>query len=128
MAISHTVTYIVDAGGSQIRQAIALTADGEDNREISVPDAQTDMLVAFTLDISQLKHITIISDKAITIETNSGSAPDDTIVLVANEPLIWTNVSKLANPFSADITALYFTNASGATATVKIRCLVDVTV
>ena len=71
----------------------------------------------------------MVSDKAITVETNSGSAPGNTFTLVANEPVVWhENGGMAVNSFlAADITSLFVTNASGAAAQFQIRSLSDPT-
>src|SRR3990170_666622 len=56
----------------------------------AIADATTDGLVALTLDVSQLKAIYLESDEDVTLETNSGAAPANTISLAANIPQIWT--------------------------------------
>lgn len=95
---------------------------------MTVASAATDDEVNLEMDISQLKGIYIVSDKAVTIETNSGSSPTDTIVLVADVPYIWHTDSYHAKLFTADITAnIFITNASGATATVDIEMIHDST-
>jgi hypothetical protein len=94
-----------------------------------IADQVTDGLVACTVDISQLKAVTIESDQDVTLETNDGSAADDTFALLANVPLFWTSdYLAVAGIFSADITALYVTNDSGSTANFKATFIVDPTV
>jgi hypothetical protein len=94
-----------------------------------VADSETDYLIALTLDVSQIQALFITSDQAITLETNSGAAPDDTITLAANGCVIWTAADGASlNPLQTDVTALYVTNASGSTATLRARFLVDPTV
>ena len=67
----------------------------------------------------------INSDQAISIKTNSTSAPQDTFSLVATQVKIWTLATDLiaACPFAGDVTAIYITNSSGATANIKIRAI-----
>ncbi len=86
---------------------------------VSVPDNSTDLLVPFSIDVSELQHITLISDYDITIETNDGTTPQDTINLLAGAPILF-NVGDTAL-FAGDVTALYCTtSAIGATATLQI--------
>jgi hypothetical protein len=92
-----------------------------------IPDESTDLEITFALDVSAIQAIFIKSDQAITIETNSGAAPDDTLNLLANVPYVWSSDSYFVNLLTTDITALFVTNASGATATLNIWVLVDPT-
>ncbi len=50
------------------------------------------------------------------METNSGSAPDDSVLLLQNKPLIWNNESYFGTPFTADVTDLFLSNP-GSTVT-----------
>jgi len=81
-----------------------------------------------TIDVSQLKAIYILSDQNITLETNSGSAPADTLNLLANVPYVWHTGSYFTNLLTTDVTASYWTNASGSVANVNIELVVDPTV
>jgi hypothetical protein len=104
-----------------------VTSDGLKSYDISLSGAQTDAAVAFTCDQSHVKAICMVSTAAVTIETNSSSAPDDTISLLANKPLLWS----LANdglgrcPFSGDVTGLFLTSAG--TFALTIRVIEDIT-
>jgi len=125
---SRVLTRAVSGGTKLVSKENTYTADQEQSYSFTVADASTDFLVAMTLDVSQLKLIYIVSDQAITLETNSGSAPSDTITLVADVPYVWHTGSYYTNLLATDITATYWTNASGATANVDIQIVVDPTV
>lgn len=102
-------------------------SDGEDGVNIlnlSIPDSTTDLEVVFPVDKDLCKVLVISSDKAITVETNSGSAPDDTFNVIATAPALY--YPGIGYVLTADITSLFITNASGGTATVKIRAAQDV--
>ena len=127
MSISHTLTRKWVSDGAEIIKDEIVSAGSELNVDESIADGETDLLVNWTCDYSALKALYIVSDQDLTIETNDGTTPDDTITLSANVPLLWTSTGYLANPFSADVTALYVTNASGSAAALKIRSLQDPT-
>lgn len=94
-----------------------------------VADSETDYEIALTLDVSQLQALYITSDFAVTLETNDGGAAVDTIELAAGGCVIWSISDGLTLcPLGTDVTALFVTNASGSTATVRARFLVDPTV
>ena len=97
--------------------------------EEAIADSETDKLVALTLDVSQLKAMYLECDQDVTLETNDGSTPDDTISLSANVPQLWSESDGASlRPLTVDVTGLYVTNASGSTANLKGRFLVDPTV
>lgn len=127
MAFSHTLRQAVSVGGWDVSQNNVYSADSQTSVDVEIPDSETDMLVNFALDVSQIESIFILSDQDLTLETNSGAAPDDTLSLLAGVPLVWTNDSYYANLLTTDITALYATNASGAAARLRIEAVHDAT-
>lgn len=124
----HSITRGWAQAGLSYQKTQNVVADSEVNADVAVPDSSTDLEALLPVDVSQVKSIFILSDQDVTLETNDGSTPADTIALKADVPLIW----ELSNgyydcPFSEDVTAMYFTNASGSAATVQIRTLQDLT-
>lgn len=108
---------------------LSYTADGQFSRDLTIPDSTIDQLVLANIDVSTIKSIYMLSDKDITIETNDGDIPVDTISLKAGKPLIWnTDIGVyMASPLLTDVTALYITNASGAEASIQIEIIFDAT-
>ncbi len=96
---------------------------------VSVANGQTDKPLSIGgIDISQLKAIWLDSDQDVLIESNSSSAPDDSIALKANVPYIWMEGSPAPLLLTADVpSVLYCTNASGQAATVRLRAVMDAT-
>lgn len=78
---------------------------------------------------ADLKSIFILSDKNLTLKTNSSGAPDQTFTIKAGIPFAWSHNSGIANPFDTNVTKFFFVNA-GATAdddaSVKHRILHDI--
>lgn len=106
---------------------MTLTSDGEINRDVTLSASAANVEVDIDFAFARLKSIYILSDAAITIKTNSSSSPDDTLTLVANQPLLWTAVDAAGNPFDTDVTRFFLTNGTTGVATVKIRTLYDST-
>jgi hypothetical protein len=127
MSITHAMTMQWEQGNNSLSMRDTFTGESEANVSVSVPDSSTDFEITLGIDISEIKSIVINSDQVVTLETNSGSAADDTFALTADNPLVWNVDSPAANPFSADITALFVTNSSGSAATFNVRCLLDAT-
>jgi hypothetical protein len=129
MSFTHTVTKsVITASGVVSDVSAQYTGSGTIEIDEVVADAATDFEVVASIDVSAVQSFIVISDKAVTLETNSGSVPDDTLVLVANKAYQWDTGSY--NTFllvSADITSIFFTNASGSDANIKIRCVLDTT-
>ena len=128
MAKTHTVTLQVNIGTKVIISNRTFTADGNSGRDITLPDSTTDQEVEMVFTLTGLKSIYIHSDKDITLETNT-TAGVDTIAIKANQAFVWnTEIENyFANPFSADVTKFFLTNASGGDATIQIEVLHDST-
>lgn len=125
---AHTIRTSVDIGGQQISSSKTYSSEGQSGVSVSVPDESTDLQVVFAIDFSQVKSIIIQADGGdLTLETNSGSAADDTLALVDGSPYIWNEDSLDTLLITADVTALYLTNASGATVTFSIDVIYDST-
>jgi len=119
MAITGTITINGSSSGINASSVVSKSAGANIPIDEAVAAAQTDLLFNIAFDKDRLKMVYLLSTEDLTIETNSGSAADDTISLVANEPLIWYDgQSGATNPFSsADVTAWYLTNTDALTLT-----------
>lgn len=124
---THKINQDWQAGNESISKQITITADGEANLEVAVADESADLAINVAIDYSALKLLYIVSDQDLTVETNDGSSPDDTLTLLAGIPIVWFEGCGFTNPLSADVTALYATNASGADATLTVKTLQDAT-
>lgn len=99
-----------------------------------VPEGSVDLEVAFELDVSQAKSFMLRSNEDLTIETNSGTAAENTFNLAAGVPFIWPSsegqsfLDTQGNPVNADITALFVTNASENPTNLWVDCIYDPTV
>ncbi len=130
MSFTQSMSWNWSGGGESVSGAVSATDSGQvDPISDTIVTATTDRQYNWQLDVSLLKMIVMLSTQDITLETNSSSAPAHTFALKANIPLMWESTNGyFTNPFgSTDVTALYVTNTSGATATLNIRGLVDAT-
>ena len=129
MAITHRLSMTWSGSGASIPVSpdIQQSDDGEINAEPTIPATTNDREVAAVFTVASLKSVFIISDRDVTLETNSSSAPAQTINLLANKPLYWYSGAYHANPFTVDVTKFYFSNAGAVDANVKIRILRDAT-
>lgn len=127
MSFTHTLTQQVAAPGRTLTRSLDLTGDHQQSLSVAVPDEAEDQEVAISIDQSQIKSLYLVSDQDVTIETNNGTTPDDTISLLAGQPLVWQADDYYACPITVDVTSLFITNASGSSATVELELLVDAT-
>lgn len=128
MSYIHTVQLGISAHGTTISETQRnYTNEGGAGFDVSVPDSSTDMQVDIAFDVSQVVAFTILSSQNVTLETNNGAAPADTISLVAGVAYHWDTDSYDTFQIATDVTAFFFTNASGAAATVQCRVTYDAT-
>ena len=128
MAFTHTHDQSVQTPGLKYAGNFAVTDNQEITLEQTINAGQTDVPVdTFDFIVARLKSIIILSDEDLTLEVNSTAGSGGTFALQANKPLIWYAGSYYANPFSVDVTALYFSNAGANNANVKMAALVDPT-
>lgn len=128
MAATHNLGTNWSGGGLSLSASNSYSGTGESNIvDETVADSVTDQEITISIDVSAIQSIYIISDQALTVETNNAGAPVDTITLVANVPYIWHTGSYFTNILDTDVTALFLTNASGSTATFNLRCVYDST-
>lgn len=111
-------------GNNSITQTQSYTCATVVHMEETCTTGTTDQEHLLALDISQMKVFYMVSDVALTVETNSGSVPQETFTLAANKPVTWREGDSAI--FAGDVTGLYLTNASGSTATLKVMAGLDI--
>jgi len=128
MTITHTTRLSwTGEGGLAVTGALAKAANAEQNRVLAVPGESTDAEFDLDFAFADLKSIYLQSTQDVTIETNDGAAPDDTITLKAGVPFWWADGNGAGNPFTADVSTIFITNAGTTAAQVDIRVLYDST-
>ncbi len=125
VTIAQTITIagITVSTSKQLTPSDEVTIRGT----FSVANSETDKALSIGgIDVSQLVAVWLSSTAAVTLETNSGSAADDTIVLAADIPYLWYTGAHDSNQITTDITStIYATNASGSAATVTMIFVQD---
>ena len=131
--LTHRITSGWSRGSENIVRSFDLSAGAENNIDETIPAGANNLAVAFALDVSQLKALFMLSDKDVTVETNSGAAPINTFALKAGVPFVWnTNDASLRDTagtaVATDVTGLFLTNAGASDALLQIRALLDPTI
>lgn len=110
-AITHTQTAkVVSESGTSLSASANEVGTSEINIDVSLPASTTDYDLVIAFNYANLQSIILLSDQNLMIQTNSGSAPDNTINLVAGRPLIWSKSSAyFSNLFTANVTHFYLT-------------------
>lgn len=132
----HILSRIVRAGGLEYRKDIEVEADGATERDVVIPASAVDQVVAFVSDVSQLKSLVFLTNRDITVKTNSLGAPANTFSLKADRPFQWVNGDPplrdtTGAAVTTDITALHVVNPDGsgaAAARLQIFAVEDSTV
>lgn len=127
MSFTHTFGVIYRTAAGQITSTTdTFSGDTELSYDGSIATGVTDQELELAFDFADVKSCVLYSTKNITLETNSASAPDDTIALTATKQRVYnTDMPTGSRLFTADVTKIFITNASGATADIKIRILID---
>lgn len=126
MSFSHVLTSQVNNDGTVVGSPQTFTGGLEANLSESIPQDQTDLLVAWSVDVSQIQSIIIEASVAMTIETNAIDATGgNTLSLLAGVPYVWHTGSYFANLLTLDVLKLYVTNTTAGT--LEIQCVVDPT-
>ena len=125
---THKATLALAGSGRSLSKSIVYEDTG-----VSLIDGETvahgndDVEFTFELDFSECKLFYLVSDQEVTFETNDGAAPADDWTLLANEPYLWHETSYHTFLIGTDITSIFISNQSGATATIYCLALYDPT-
>lgn len=119
MAQNGTITIRGVCAGIVDEQVVSKSAGAVITIDEAIPSSQTDLSFNINFDKDRLKMAYLVSDVDMTIETNDGTTPGDTITLNAGEPLVWwVDSAEYTNPFaSADVTGFFITNTDAGTLT-----------
>lgn len=129
--MSFTATFdqsVIIDGKAMMRLTSSYTEDGLLSIDPVIADSTTDQLVDLAFVRADASMIFFQSDQDVTLEFNSNAGAGGSISLGADFPWIWHTDKEdltLGDVITADVTAMYITNASGSTANIKIRVLLD---
>jgi hypothetical protein len=121
---------LVISGFSQ-PERINLSANGTGLSEVreSYDTGASNIITSFDVVTNKLEFVYIFCDRNITITTHDAEGVlVDTLAIVANNPIIYRRDPLFGvNPFSDDCSLIKVSNASGATANLRILALKDAT-
>lgn len=83
---------------------------------------------SIAIDVSQVRGFWIKAAAALTLKTNSSSAPDNTLVLKAGIPYYWSSTNSYDTfKLTIDVTTLFIVNASASATTCSCGYVFDAT-
>jgi len=114
-----------DSSGATVGAISTLQGPFENNYDGTVAAGASALLINWAALRASMVSLLLFANVAMTIKTNSSSAPQDTIVLVANQVIVWDPIHDGIGecPFSGDVSALYLYNSGAADGTLKIRSI-----
>lgn len=118
MASTVKVLQSVTYGSKVISNTTNHTVENVQVIEETVADGSTDLAILCSIDVSAAKVVSIMADQDLTIETNDGTTPQETISLTANLPIVWQTGD--AALFAGDVDSIYVTNASGSSTVLQM--------
>lgn len=128
MPHTHIVTEKIIVDGRTIgTSSLSITSGSGTTIDETIAIAAADLQLTLNVDVSDVKSFIAIADQALTLETNSGGSPANTITLAADVPYYWRVGHADAFKLTTDVTALFVTNASGVAARLQIEILFDPT-
>jgi hypothetical protein len=128
MSSQYSIEHTVNLGGREVRNTLPVSGGLEVALSEVIQAQATDVELLCPIDVSQVAYLFLLSDVDLTLETNSGSAADETIELKANVPYEWHTDSYDTLKFETDITSLFATNEDQTTdANLTVLCLLDAT-
>lgn len=122
MAITHTATLgIASSAGGSVRGNSVEVGSNEVTVDEIYPAGTTNQLQAAVFAVANVQSCILLSDKNLTIKTNSSGSPANTINLVAGVAYIWLKSEAIDTlKFTVDVTAWYITCAATARLQAKI--------
>ena len=118
MALTHRVsTSVRTNAGTVTTSSYTITGTAETNIELEDLAISTNAAQDFAADVSTVVSLAIewnpaTGSSSATIKTNSSSMPDDTLTVLANNPLIWNTTIEdtigTACPLTVDVTTGLF--------------------
>jgi hypothetical protein len=101
--------------------ALSVSAASSVHLDAEAYGASNDQEMEIAFPFANIKAYWLLSTTACTIETNSGSAADDTISLAAGVPKIFfLNGGTADSEFTADVTSIFVSAAAAGTLTLFV--------
>ena len=124
---THTHVHSIQAAGETKAGKTVITAKKELRERPEVANGQTVYAVDLPINVSKLKSLFWGSDQDVTVTPYNGESAGDPIDIPAGGAVAWYDGCGYDCPLAADVTVVKVANDSGATATLDLIHLMDVT-
>jgi hypothetical protein len=117
LSTTHKLTYSIssDSGGTPLSGIQSEVGATEISFDQNYGASLSGQLLAVAFTVASVQDVFLLSDKGLTIQTNSASSPVNTINLKPGTPLVWSkSAGYYADVFTADVTAFYITTTLAA--------------
>lgn len=120
MTITLQTGFTLDGAAIASSAAISVTAGAVARLDAETVPLATDTEMSIAFPYATIVGYILLSTVACTIETNSGSAADDTITLAAGVPKTFITGGQTTNLFTADVTSIFVTAAAAGALTLCV--------
>lgn len=129
MPITHRIGETYNGGAGTVSSVTrTFTGDGEVRYSGSIPAGTTDGQINIAITRANVKSLVFYASKGVTVKTNNAATPTDTFTLADGQSRIWGNDELLSRlVITADVTALFVTNAGAAASDFRVEALIDTT-
>lgn len=134
MTIGFTTTLKETSAGAGISEtkSVEVTGDALISMTPVITGSTSNVEVSLAFVIANVKGLSFLCDKDITIEINDSGSPTDTITLTAEKPWVWylgsgIALSDLITGTAGAVTKIFVNNPTPGNATLKIRGCHDAT-
>jgi hypothetical protein len=120
MTISLQTGFTVDGAAIASSSPISVTAAAAARIDGEAFAQANDQEMEIAFPYANIKGYILYSTVACTIETNSSSAPDDTITLAAGVPKTFITGGQTTNLFTDDVTTIFVSAAAAGALTMYV--------
>lgn len=88
-----------------------------------IPAGSTNLEIDVAFPHATIQSLIMTSDQDLTVNVNSTTTPTPALTLKKTAPIVYATDFSYSNPFTADVTKFYVTNAGSADAKFSFRVL-----
>lgn len=118
--MQHNVVQSYQTAAGSLTGNLAVVGDTELNADVTLAALSTNVELDVPFTLANVKSIALLCSAACTVKTNSSGSPQETITLVAAQPLICKSQTEAAAQFAGNVTKFYLSSTAGGNFSVRI--------